>query len=105
MPTEYTGMASRDGTRTLSDAGEHCIECGALWPRGRKHDCPVTRTLPQRRKKAATLCAALARDLTALGFGCEIIATWESGGGERTAAHITTANPSREQEEPTRESD
>ena len=40
MPTEYTSLPSRDGTRYLTDDGERCIQCHVLWPRGTKHDCP-----------------------------------------------------------------
>lgn len=47
MPTEYTGMLSRDGTRVLADRGELCARCGALWPRGTKHDCP--KAIPTKR--------------------------------------------------------
>lgn len=51
MPTEYTGMASRDGTRVLQDDGEHCIKCGVLWPRDQKHDCPKDRPKVRAQKK------------------------------------------------------
>lgn len=46
-----------------------------------------------RRRAAADLAVWTAARLTDLGFGCEIIATWEARSGERTAAHVTTPNP------------
>lgn len=51
MPTEYTGMASRDGTRVLQNDGEHCIKCGVLWPRDQKHDCPKDQPKVRAQKK------------------------------------------------------
>jgi hypothetical protein len=41
MPTEYTGMLSIDRTRVLQDDGEHCPDCGELWPRETLHARPV----------------------------------------------------------------
>jgi hypothetical protein len=61
MPTEYTGLASIDGTRVLHDDGSHCIKCGKLWPPDTKHDCPVDKENRDKEKARKSLAEATAK--------------------------------------------